>query len=134
MDFRLPLTVIVLAAIAGTVIAQERRPERPLFNPKCSRFSMEFDEDLNRWKCIIDKPLRQNYRRNRTEDRVGTRRRQNTRIETESGRAQQQRDRQLRAEQEQRTRQLESEQNARAEQQRRFTEELIREVQQRSRR
>jgi hypothetical protein len=131
MFLRFSIAMLLVVFMTDLALAQQYRPPRPLFSPKCSWFAMEYDEDINRWKCIFDKPLRRNYRGTKTESEADRRIGATTNT---AATGQQQRDRQLQTEQEQRARQLQTEQEQRAERQRQLTQELIRDVQQRSRR
>lgn len=128
------IVLIGALTVAGMAAAQETRPPRPNFDPNCSRFSMEYDAKARRWKCILEAPLRRNYRQNASRSSVEAPGVGGGDGGGEQDRDQQQRTSQLQAEQQQRTRQLQAEQQLRAEQQKRLTDELIRDVLQRSRR
>jgi hypothetical protein len=128
------MVVITTLSLAGMAAAQETRPPRPNFDPNCSRFSMEYDTKSRRWKCILEAPLRQDYRPSPSRSSIDAPGVGGSGGGGEQDRDQQQRTSQLQAEQLQRTRQLQAEQQLRAEQQKRLTDELIRDVLQRSRR
>lgn len=127
---RLLIGSLLLVFLSHGVQAQ-KKPPRPQYSSKCNRLAMQFDEETNRWKCIFERRLRRNYTASRTESAARPRAAGVT--EALDNREQVQRDRQLRTEQEQRLRQLQTEQDQRAEAQRRYTQQLIRDIQQRTR-
>jgi len=120
---RLLLIPALCLGFAMVAEAKDKRPPRPVHSSKCGRLFLEYNLKEKKWKCIFEKKAGKNYKKgsNESDDAAAPNDPAKTRNK-ELGRKQLQLFNRARAEQ--LRRQVE---------QRRYTRELIRESQRRSR-